>query len=107
MCFFFTPETDKEALKKDLSDMDYLRSKIVEKSDMVDEKEMEADEDEEKEGHSDYAADKNEEEEEEEDEEESPVQNTDDAYESGDKTSSQKSTKPAAQNTVSVIKHEV
>lgn len=50
--FFFSPETDKEALKTDLSDMDYLRSKIVEKSDMVDEKEMEADEDEEKEGHS-------------------------------------------------------
>ncbi len=93
--------------------MDYLRSKIVEKSDMVDEKAMEADE--EKEDHSANAAEEEEdeeeededEEEEEEEEDESPVQNTDSAYESGDKTSSQKSTKPAAQNTVSVIKHEV
>uniref|UniRef100_A0A8C1AAX8 Probable RNA-binding protein 19 n=1 Tax=Cyprinus carpio carpio TaxID=630221 RepID=A0A8C1AAX8_CYPCA len=76
-------DTEKEALKKGLSDMDYLRSKIVEKSDT----------DEEKEGDRTNAADKNEEEEEEE--EESPVQNTDSAYESGDKASSQKSTKPA------------
>uniref|UniRef100_A0A9J8AYE9 Probable RNA-binding protein 19 n=1 Tax=Cyprinus carpio carpio TaxID=630221 RepID=A0A9J8AYE9_CYPCA len=92
-------DTEKEALKKGLSDMDYLRSKIVEKSDTVDEKEekkMEEAEDEEKEGDRTNAADKNEEEEEEE--EESPVQNTDSAYESGDKASSQKSTKPAAQN---------
>ncbi len=97
--------------------MDYLRSKIVEKSDMVDEKAMEADE--EKEDHSANAAEEDEEEEDEEEQEEkeeeeeeeeddeSPVQNTDSAYESGDKTSSQKSTTPAAQNTVSVIKHEV
>uniref|UniRef100_A0A8C1KQ90 Probable RNA-binding protein 19 n=1 Tax=Cyprinus carpio TaxID=7962 RepID=A0A8C1KQ90_CYPCA len=80
--------TEKEALKKGLSDMDYLRSKIVEKSDTVDEKEekkMEEAEDEEKEGDRTNAADKNEEEEEEE--EESPVQNTDSAYESGDKAS--------------------
>uniref|UniRef100_A0A8C1AAU5 Probable RNA-binding protein 19 n=1 Tax=Cyprinus carpio carpio TaxID=630221 RepID=A0A8C1AAU5_CYPCA len=71
-------DTEKEALKKGLSDMDYLRSKIVEKSDTVDEKEekkMEEAEDEEKEGDRTNAADKNEEEEEEE--EESPVQNTD------------------------------
>ncbi|KAL1272492.1 hypothetical protein QQF64_028354 [Cirrhinus molitorella] len=98
------PETDKDALKKGMSDMDYLRSKIVEKSDMVDEKEMDGDgeddddddddddEDEDEEGDSANAADKNEE------EEEFPAQNTDSAYESGDKTSSQKSTKPAAQN---------
>uniref|UniRef100_A0A8C1KRF1 Probable RNA-binding protein 19 n=1 Tax=Cyprinus carpio TaxID=7962 RepID=A0A8C1KRF1_CYPCA len=94
-------DTEKEALKKGLSDMDYLRSKIVEKSDTVDEKEekkMEEAEDEEKEGDRTNAADKNEEEEEEE--EESPVQNTDSAYESGDKASSQKSTKPAAQNMI-------
>uniref|UniRef100_A0A8C1I969 RNA binding motif protein 19 n=1 Tax=Cyprinus carpio TaxID=7962 RepID=A0A8C1I969_CYPCA len=71
-------DTDKKALKKDLSDMDYLRSKIVEKSDL-----------------------------EKEEEEVSPGQNTDSAYESGDKTSSQKSTKPAAQNMVSVIKHKI
>uniref|UniRef100_A0A8C1ABE9 Probable RNA-binding protein 19 n=1 Tax=Cyprinus carpio carpio TaxID=630221 RepID=A0A8C1ABE9_CYPCA len=97
-------DTEKEALKKGLSDMDYLRSKIVEKSDTVDEKEekkMEEAEDEEKEGDRTNAADKNEEEEEEE--EESPVQNTDSAYESGDKASSQKSTKPAAQNMVSYV----
>ncbi|ROL50773.1 putative RNA-binding protein 19 [Anabarilius grahami] len=93
-------ETDKKALKKDLSDMDYLRSKIVEKSDIVDKKEME------KGGHSASAADEdedeneneNEDEEKEEDEEESPVQQTDTAYESIDKTSSKNSTKPAAQN---------
>ncbi len=65
MCF--SPETDKEALKKDLSDMDYLRSKIVEKSDMVDDKAMEADE--EKEDHSANAAEEDEEEEDEEEEE--------------------------------------
>uniref|UniRef100_A0A9J7Y1M6 Probable RNA-binding protein 19 n=1 Tax=Cyprinus carpio carpio TaxID=630221 RepID=A0A9J7Y1M6_CYPCA len=91
-------DTDKKALKKDLSDMDYLRSKIVEKSDLVDEKEIEEDEDEDEEKEGDSAADKNEEEKEEE--EVSPGQNTDSAYESGDKTSSQKSTKPAAQNMI-------
>lgn len=85
--------------------MDYLRSKIVEKSDLVDEKEIEEDEDEDEEKEGGSAADKNEEEKEEE--EVSPGQNTDSAYESGDKTSSQKSTKPAAQNMVSVIKHKV
>uniref|UniRef100_A0A8C1A9A9 RNA binding motif protein 19 n=1 Tax=Cyprinus carpio carpio TaxID=630221 RepID=A0A8C1A9A9_CYPCA len=88
-------EDEDKALKKDLSDMDYLRSKIVEKSDLVDEKEIEEDEDEDEEKEGDSAADKNEEEKEEE--EVSPGQNTDSAYESGDKTSSQKSTKPAQQ----------
>lgn len=70
-------DTAKKALKKDLSDMDYLRSKIVEKSDMVDEKEMEKNEED-----SANAADEDEE------EEESPVQHTDSAY------------KPAAQNMI-------
>uniref|UniRef100_A0A8C1XPM2 RNA binding motif protein 19 n=1 Tax=Cyprinus carpio TaxID=7962 RepID=A0A8C1XPM2_CYPCA len=68
-------EEDQQALKKDLSDMDYLRSKIVEKSDLVDEKEIEEDEDEDEEKEGDSAADKNEEEKEEE--EVSPGQNTD------------------------------
>ncbi|KAG1938910.1 putative RNA-binding protein [Pimephales promelas] len=63
-------DTAKEALKKDLSDMDYLRSKIVEKSDLVDEKEMEENEE-------DSANAADEEEDEEEEEEKSPVQHTD------------------------------
>lgn len=74
------PDDNKEALKKGLSDMDYLRSKIVAKSDVIVEVEMEkADEDDRAEA----------------EDEESPVQNTDSAYESGDKTSSLKSAKPA------------
>lgn len=77
----FLPDSAKKALKKDLSDMDYLRSKIVEKSDMVDEKEMEKNEED-----SANAAD------EEEEEEESPDQHTDSAN------------KPAVQNMVSVMK---
>lgn len=52
-------DTAKEALKKSLSDMDYLRSKIVGKSDMLEEKEMEKNEEEEKGGH--HANDTNEE----------------------------------------------
>lgn len=117
----FSLETDKKALKKDLSDMDYLRSKIVENSDMVDKKEIEKgghsanaaddedeneneNEDEDEDEDKDEDEDENEDEEKEDDEEESTVQHTDTAYESIDKTSSQNSTKPAAQNMVSVIK---
>lgn len=81
----FLPDSAKKALKKDLSDMDYLRSKIVEKSDMVDEKEMEKNEE-------DDANAADEDEDEDEEEEESPDQHTDSAY------------KPAVQNMVSVIK---
>ncbi|KAK7155672.1 hypothetical protein R3I93_010350 [Phoxinus phoxinus] len=81
-------DTAKKALKKDLSDMDYLRSKIVEKSDMVDEKEVEKNEEEEKDDHSATAAGEDEDEDEEEEEEESSVQDTDSAY------------KPAAQNMI-------
>uniref|UniRef100_A0AAR2K7R6 RRM domain-containing protein n=1 Tax=Pygocentrus nattereri TaxID=42514 RepID=A0AAR2K7R6_PYGNA len=68
-----------EALKEGLSDMDYLRSKMVKKSDMVDEKE---DDDED-----------HDEEEEEEQEEKRPAKQTDSAYESGDKYKTQKVTK--------------
>nr|AAI63877.1 RNA binding motif protein 19 [Danio rerio] len=82
-------DNEKEALKTGLSDMDYLRSKMVEKSDMLDEKDDES---------SASAADENEEDEGEE-EEESTVQHTDSAYESGEKTSSQKSTRPAIEPT--------
>uniref|UniRef100_A0AAR2LPI8 RRM domain-containing protein n=1 Tax=Pygocentrus nattereri TaxID=42514 RepID=A0AAR2LPI8_PYGNA len=69
-------DTTREALKEGLSDMDYLRSKMVKKSDMVDEKE---DDDED-----------HDEEEEEEQEEKRPAKQTDSAYESGDKYKTQK-----------------
>ncbi|KAI7807500.1 probable RNA-binding protein 19 [Triplophysa rosa] len=86
------PDNNKEALKKGLSDMDYLRSKIVAKSDLIDEVELEkADEDDSAEADE---GDDDDEEEEEDKDEESPVQNTDSAYESGDKTSSLKTAKP-------------
>ncbi|KAK3574803.1 hypothetical protein QTP86_018394 [Hemibagrus guttatus] len=61
-------DSAKMALKQGLSDMDYLRSKVAKKPDMVDEKEEE-----------DNA--------EEEEEEEGPMQQLDSAYESGDKDS--------------------
>lgn len=60
------------ALKEGLSDMDYLRSKVVKKPDNVDDKAEE-------EGEEDNA--------EEEEEEGGPVQQLDSAYESGDKDS--------------------
>lgn len=87
--------------------MDYLRSKIVAKSDMIDEVEMEkADEDDSAEADEDD--DDDEDEEEKDEDEESPVQNTDSAYESGDKTSSQNSAKPAAPyNKVHFLKNGV
>ncbi|TVK90450.1 putative RNA-binding protein 19 [Bagarius yarrelli] len=84
-------DSAKTALKEGLSDMDYLRSKVVKKPDMVD---------------------KNEEEEEEEEvmendtkEDDGPVQQMDSAYESGDKdnikaTSSQNKFEPATDFTV-------
>lgn len=61
----------KLALKEGLSDMDYLRSKVVKKPDVVDEKEEEGDKD----------------------KAEEEVQQMDSAYESGDKDS-QKATPP-------------
>lgn len=108
LCFLL--DNNKEAMKKGLSDMDYLRSKIVAKSDMIDEVEMEkADEDDSGEADEDDDDDDEDEEEKDEDEdEESPVQNTDSAYESGDKTSSQNSAKPAVPyNKVHFLKNGV
>ncbi|TRY69821.1 hypothetical protein DNTS_000594 [Danionella cerebrum] len=80
--------TEKEALKKGLSDMDYLRSKIVEQPDEVVVKEEEK-------VHSVSVADENEEE-----GEETPAQHTDSAYESEDKTSKKAPIKPSTEFTV-------
>lgn len=77
----------KEALKKGLSDMDYLRSKIVAASDMEEAKDDENEDDSAKAEESDDEVKDEDEEEEEEEEEESTIQHTDSAYESGDKTS--------------------
>lgn len=65
------------ALKEGVSDMDYLRSKVVKKSDM--------DENEGKEGDEEVVEEDDEEEEEEG--QRDPVQQLDSAYESGDKDS--------------------
>lgn len=67
-------DSAKVALKEGLSDMDYLRSKVVKKPDMVDEKEDDDDEELVKE---DNAKDV--------EEEEGPMQQMDSANESGDK----------------------
>ncbi|XP_053492038.1 probable RNA-binding protein 19 [Ictalurus furcatus] len=67
-------DSAKVALKEDLSDMEYLRSKVVKKPDMVDEKE----EDDEELVKEDNAKDV-------EEEEEGPMQQMDSANESGDK----------------------
>lgn len=75
--------TDKLALKEDLSDMDYLRSKVVKKSDLIDDIEDETD----KEAETDEKED-----EDAEQETEHPVQCTDIVCDSGDKDSSQKAT---------------
>ncbi|KAF5905670.1 putative RNA-binding protein 19, partial [Clarias magur] len=77
-----TQDSSKIALKEGLSDMDYLRSKVVKKQDVVDEKEREEEED--------NAED-------EDDEEEGPMQQMDSAYESGDKDS-HKATPSSSQN---------
>ncbi|KAF4079049.1 hypothetical protein AMELA_G00188660 [Ameiurus melas] len=70
-------DSPKVALKQGLSDMDYLRSKVVKKPDMVDEKEE--DDDEEELVEEDNAKDVV--------EEEDQMQQMDSAYESGDKDS--------------------
>ncbi|XP_053353543.1 probable RNA-binding protein 19 [Clarias gariepinus] len=74
-------DSNKIALKEGLSDMDYLRSKVVKKQDVVDEKEE----------------DNAEGEDEDEEEEEGPMQQMDSAYESGDKDS-HKTTTSSSQN---------
>lgn len=111
----FVLDDNKEAMKKGLSDMDYLRSKIVAKSDLIDEVEMgkadeddsaEADEDEEEKDEDGEEEEEEDEDEDEDEDEESPVQNTDSAYESGDKTSSLKTAKPVEpHNKVYYLKH--
>ncbi|MCI4375294.1 hypothetical protein PGIGA_G00107740 [Pangasianodon gigas] len=93
-------DSAKMALKEGLSDMDYLRSKVVKKPDTVDEK-VDDDDDEE------LVEEDNAEEEEEE--EEGAMQQMDSAYESGDKdiqkatpssSSSQNKFEPATEFTV-------
>ncbi|KAI4902096.1 hypothetical protein NFI96_013174 [Prochilodus magdalenae] len=79
-------DTSKEALKEGLSDMDYLRSKMVKKSDMQDESEDKKKKKEEDDEDDDEEEDKAEEEQ----EEEHPAQQTDSAYESGDKDGTRK-----------------
>ncbi|XP_062853521.1 probable RNA-binding protein 19 [Trichomycterus rosablanca] len=82
------PETDKLALKEGLSDMDYLRSKVVKKSDVMHDSENETEDDDEK---KDDKGDKKDDEDAEQ-EEKRLAQHTDSAYDSGDKDSSQKAT---------------
>lgn len=94
-------DTTKVALKKGLSDMDYLRSKMVKKSD-IDEGEDEEEGDDVEEDEEDEEDEKKDHKAKEEDEEEDcPPQQTDSAYESGDKdTKSQNKVEPTTDFTV-------
>lgn len=93
-------------MKESLSDMDYLRSKMVKKSDMVDESGEEDKEDDEEEKEEDGEDEEKEEinaEEinaEEEEEEERPAQQADSAYESGEKDTQKV---PESKNKVSSV----
>ncbi|XP_030632510.1 putative RNA-binding protein 19 isoform X2 [Chanos chanos] len=90
-------DTNKEALRAGLSDMDYLRSKVVNQSDALAGSEDEEESDDDEDGDDD---------EDEEEDEDAPVPHNDSAYESGDRDPTQKSHKiqdkvePATEYTV-------
>ena len=85
---FLISGASKEALKSGLSDMDYLRSKVAQTDDTMEES-VEKDEEEEEDDDGDEGGD---------DEEEEPgsVQHADSAYESGERENSSKTKLPAS-----------